>query len=163
MKNANNSRTSDFLKTIPTTSIYDSNNDMAKRCKFNFSYFTKDANAGQDFQEWNHRNLYELLNKLKEYSKFELSYWENKRQGNHPTLVYYDSFPTGRTDFILPKHVPHQAVWSRFRLSGSSRLIGFVLPKEYNYKEQNENGFKFDSNTFYVVFLDKNHQFYKTR
>ena len=49
--------------------------------------------------------------------------------------------------------LPHQAIWSRFRLEGDSRLIGFVLPDEYKDSEQNKSGFRFDTNTFYVVFL----------
>lgn len=160
MGNSGNSKTKSFLDTIATTSVDDSKNDIAKRCKFNFSYFTIDSKAGQDFQKWEHKHLSELLNKLKEYSKFELSHWENKKLGNYSVFVKYDMFPIN-TYFTLPKHIPHQAIWSRFHLSNMSRLVGFILPEEYENKEQNNSGFIFDVNTFYIVFLDQNHQFYK--
>ena len=43
------------------------------------------------------------------------------------------------------------------------RLIGFVIPEDFNHQEQNGSGYLFDSNTFYVTFLDENHKFYKTK
>ena len=145
-----------FLESIPTISIEHKSNDIAKRCKFNFSYFINN-NSGQDFREWEHKQLYELFDKLKEYSKFSLAHWEHQK-----LFVKYSGFPTN-TDFTLPKSVPHQAIWSRFRVEGASRLIGFVLPDEYKDIEQNKSGFRFDTNTFYIVFLDENHKFYKSK
>jgi hypothetical protein len=157
-----NTNQKSFLESIPTISIDTKDNNIAQRCKFNFSYFINGDLAGQDFKDWNHKQLYELFDKLKEYSKFSLSHWKNKKQGNYPVFVNYTQFPTN-TDFIKPKSIPHQAVWSRFHLEGDSRLIGFVLPDEYKDKEQNNSGFKFDINTFYIVYLDEQHKFYKTR
>jgi hypothetical protein len=117
--------------------------------------------SGQDFRDWTKKQLYELFDKLKEYSKFPLSRWEGEKQGNYPIFVKYSQFPTN-TEFEKPKSVPHQAIWSRFHLEGDSRLIGFVLPDEYKDTEQNKSGFRFDNNTFYIVFLDENHKFYIT-
>lgn len=58
--------------------------------------------------------------------------------------------------------VPIEAWWGRFRLENKVRLIGFVLPDEHDGKEQKTgSNIRFDKNTFYIVFLDKNHQFYE--
>lgn len=155
-----NTRTESFLDTIPTASIENPTDILAQKSKFNFSYFIND-NAGQDFRDWTKKQLYELFDKLKEYSKFPLAHWENVIQGGYPLFVQYSHFPTN-TEFEKTKSIPHQAIWSRFRLEGDSRLIGFVLPSEYDNKEQNQSNYRFDTNTFYVVFLDEHHRFYIT-
>ena len=160
-KYKNNSRKEGFLNSIPTTSLDDDSNDLTLRCKFNFSYFTLDE-AGQDFNDWKQSELSKLLNKLKEYSKFALSHWEHQKVGRYPVLVKYGSFPIN-TDFKQPKHIPHQAVWSRFHIENKVRLIGFVIPDEYDDKIHQKTGKIFDTNTFYIVFLDKAHRFYKTQ
>ena len=154
-----NKRAGAFLDSIPLASIENKDDKLAQKCKFNFSYFINDS-AGQDFRDWTQKQLYELFDKLKAYSEFSLSHWEKQKLGNHPLFVKYSQFPTN-TDFEVPKSIPHQAIWSRFRLEGDSRLIGFVLPDEYRDEEQNKSGFRFDTNTFYVVFLDEHHKFYK--
>ena len=64
----------------------------------------------------------------------------------------YDSFPTN-TDFTLPKHIPHQAIWSRFHLENKVRLIGFVIPDGYNDTVHIKTNKRFDTNIFYIVFL----------
>jgi hypothetical protein len=156
-----NNKKESFLKNIPTTSIENNDDTIAQKCKFNFAYFINN-NAGQDFRDWTHKQLYELFDKLKEYSKFTLAHWEKEKLGSYPLFVKYDYFPL-KTDFTPPKSIAHQAIWSRFRLEGDSRLIGFVLPDNFKDKEQNTSGFRFDTNTFYVVFLDKYHKFYKTK
>jgi len=155
-----NSRKQKYLNSLPTISLDDAENDITIRCKFNFSYFTLDPNAGENFNEWDQKELAKLLDKLKEFSKKPLSYWENEKAGKYPVFVKYDSFPIN-TDFQIPKHVPHQAVWSRFHLENKVRLIGFVIPHEYKNKRHPTTGEFFDVNTFYVVFLDKYHKFYK--
>ena len=158
--NAKNKRANSFLSSIPKASIEESTDTLAAKSKFNFAYFISD-NSGQDFRDWTQKQLYELFDKLKEYSKFSLAHWETVFQGGYPVFVQYDYFPTN-TEFKKPQSIPHQAIWSRFRLEGDSRLIGFVLPEEYKDTEQNTSGFRFDTNTFYVVFLDENHRFYIT-
>ena len=155
-----NRRVESFLNAIPDASIDDSNDILAQKSKFNFAYFIND-NPGQDFRDWTQKQLYELLDKLKEYSKFTLAHWEKQKLGNYPVFAQYSQFPTN-TEFKKPKSIPHQAIWSRFHLEGDSRLIGFVLPSEYNNKEQNKSEYRFDTNTFYVVFLDEHHKFYIT-
>lgn len=158
-----NTRANRFLQDIESIpSIEKKEDTISQKSKFNFAYFINGDPTGQDFRDWNHKQLYELFDKLKEYSKFPLSHWEKQKLGNHPLFVKYPQFPTN-SDFEKPKSIPHQAIWSRFRLEGDSRLIGFVLPDEYKDQEQNKSGFRFDTNTFYVVFLDKEHKFYKLK
>ena len=154
-----NSKKDSFLSSIPITSLDDISNDLTNRCKFNFSYFTIDE-AGQDFRDWSQNELSKLFDKLKEYSKFSLSYWEHQKVGRFPVFVKYESFPIN-TDFKLPKHIPHQAIWSRFHIENKVRLIGFVIPDEYDDKIHQGTSKRYDSDIFYVVFLDKDHKFYK--
>ena len=156
-----NDRANKFLKAIESISSIENKEDIiSQKSKFNFAYFINNDKAGQDFRDWEHKQLYELFDKLKEYSKFPLSHWENEKLGKYPLFTTYSQFPTN-TEFRKPKSVPHQAIWGRFHLEGDSRLIGFVLPNEYKDQEQNKCGYRFDTNTFYIVFLDKDHRFYK--
>jgi hypothetical protein len=155
-----NKRKEAFLASIPQASIDLPDDTLASRCKFNFSYFDK-QDAGQAFDEWQDGQLAKLLDKLKDYCKESLSYWQKVPLGKSGSvLAIYGGFPQ-RSDFTLPKHVPHQALWGRFRLEQAVRLVGFVLPDDYRNKSHS-SGNAFDCNTFYVVFLDANHAFYKT-
>ena len=156
-----NSKRESFLNSIPTVSLDDDLNDLTIRCKFNFSYFTIDE-AGQDFKDWSQNELSKLLDKLKEYSKFSLKHWEHQKVGRYPVFVKYESFPTN-TDFTQPKHIPHQAIWGRFHIENKARLIGFVIPDEYDDKIHQKTSKRFDTNIFYIVFLDKEHRFYKIK
>lgn len=148
-----------FLESISIASIESVDSNLTQRCKFNFSFFTKQP-ASQSFNEWNERDLACLFEKLMEYSRESLQYWKNQNSGKSgKVLVEYGGFPL-RSNLTHPKHVPNQALWGRFRLDWSSRLVGFILPNEFKNKIHN-CGEIYDCNTFYVVFLDANHAFYK--
>lgn len=154
------SRKARFLSNISIASIESADDDLTRRSKFNFSFF-QGTPPGQDFGEWTHQNLVSLFEKLKEYSREPLLTWTKRPAGKSGSvLAIYGDFPR-HSGFTLPKHVPHQAQWARFRLDWSSRLVGFVLPKEFD-GNCHSNGHRYDCNTFYVVFLDEDHQFYKT-
>lgn len=157
-----NKKKASFLANIPNVSLNSQTNDLAERCKFNFSYFVNDESAGQDFKEWTKDELVKLLEKLKEYSKFPLSHWKTQTVGKYSVLVNYGAFPKEKSVFKEPKHIPLEIEWCRFHLENKPRLIGFVVPESYHNKEQEKNGFLFDKNTFYIVFLDNKHLFYKT-
>lgn len=79
------------------------------------------------------------------------------------SFAEYGDFPK-KSDFKHPNYVPHDVRWARFRMDGAFRLVGFLVPKELHNKckkdKENEE-YLFDRNTFYVVFLDKDHRFYK--
>ena len=162
MAKKGNSRKASFLESIPQISLNVRENNLAERCKFNFSYFVNGDNAGQDFNDWTKEELVKLMNKLKDYSQFPLNHWKTQKVGNYPVFVNYGSvFPTN-TDFTEPTHIPIEVEWCRIHLENKPRLIGFVVPDSYHDKIQEGNTFRFDKNTFYVVFLDKEHKFYKT-
>lgn len=164
MINPTNSKKDGFLASIPTSSIDSKDDTLTRRCKFNFSYMDFSQPAGQKFEEWTHEQLFKLLDKLCAYCKEPLKYWENQKIGGkkNSVLEIYGGFPRV-SDFKHPPHVPHQAMWARFRLESSVRLVGFVLPPEYDKKQHPGTGLYFDCNTFYVVFLDVDHRFYKTK
>lgn len=149
-----NSKKEKYLKPFGEKASIDLESDtLAQRCKFNFSYFEIQDNS-QSFESLTQIQLSALLNKLKEFSKESLSYW---RQQN--TLQIYNTFPK-ISKLTQPKHVPHQAIWACFRLEKAVRLVGFVLPASYDGNLHSTCKFRFDCNAFYVVFFDKNHQFY---
>lgn len=157
----NNSKKKSFLDAIPIISLDDVLNTLTNKCKFNFSYFDVQENISQDFKDWSHIELIKLFEKLKNYSEFSLKHWTNKKLGSYPVFVIYTHFPTN-TDFVKPKHIPHQAQWARFHLENKVRVIGFVIPSEYKNKVHETTREIFDLNTFYIVYLDKEHKFYKT-
>lgn len=163
MTNFNNSKKDKFLSSIPIVSLYEDTNDITNRSKFNFSYFDESQTAGQKFEDWDHNQLVKLLNKLKEYSRHSLQHWKTQKIGSGKkrwnVFQVYGGFPK-KSDFSFPKHIPHQANWARFRLEYSVRLIGFIIPEQDHKKEHQKTKEFFDCNTFYVVFLDRNHKFY---
>ncbi|ALO35394.1 hypothetical protein CMT41_12195 [Colwellia sp. MT41] len=156
-----------FLDSLPVTSIETS--DIAAKCKFNLSYFDDRQAPSQSFSNWNEEAgiccLDSILNKIKEFTKESLSYWTKQRSGagSLKILAYYNEFPS-RSAFFHPPNIPHDACWARFRLGNKVRLIGFVIPEQMNNNEFIHKGkdYRYDSNTFYLVFFDKNHAFYQT-
>jgi hypothetical protein len=157
-----NKRHDDFLAKIPAKSLDLVSDNTALRCKFNFSFMDINQTAGQRFNQWTPDQVLKLLDKLLNYGKETLEHWTKQPIGksNQHVLEIYKTFPL-ISDFIHPQHVPHQVWWARFRLEGDARLIGFVIPEEYKNKEHHQSGYLFDCNTFYIVFLDKDHKFYK--
>lgn len=112
---------------------------------FNFEYFAYGQNAGEDFKEWTHEQLIEMLKKMVEYSKKSKLEWLNQKN----ILSTYSDKNKCNFGFILPSNIPKEnVVWARFRLESKIRLIGFF--------------YKNSQNIFYVVFLDKEHRFYPT-
>jgi len=152
-----------FASLATRASLNETNNNIAERCKFNFSYFVNNDEAGQDFKDWNQEELSKLLNKIKDYTKSSLNYWKTQNVGKYKVFVNYGAFPTKNTDFTEPKHIPIEVEWCRFHLENKPRLIGFKVPDNYHDELQENSLFKFDKNTFYVVFLDREHRFWKTK
>lgn len=124
---------------------------------FSFQYFEKFQNAGQSFEDWQKDGiLADLMNTIKEFCGNTKLYWLNQRvgAGGLKKLAIYGDFPIN-SDFEKPKYIPQNVLWARFRLDSSARLIGFF----YSDEDAIENNLS--SEIFYVVFLDKNHRFYK--
>lgn len=159
-------RKNSFLESMPL-SILDSQSDqLTVKCKFNFSYIDFSQGAGQSFDQWSKKQLIELLDKLKCYSGEALKHWmktpigSGKKRGQ--VLAVYGKFPS-KSDFIHPKYIPADVRWARFRLESDSRLVGFIIPEDKNGTLHSKTKQRFDSNTFYVVFLDEQHKFYKSK
>lgn len=158
----NNSQKARFLASIPVASIEAHTDSLTAKCKFNFAYFCVQP-AGQAFSDWPVDRLQKLMVKLQDYSRESLQHWRGvpigRKNGN--VLSVYGGFPT-KSDFEHPDHVPHEVEWGRFRIDYSVRLVGFILPTKYGDTQHAGTGKRFDCNTFYVVFLDADHKFYKT-
>lgn len=151
-----------FFEKISQITI--SSDDIHERCRFNFSYFDGTQEAGLDFSNMSAEDLAVFLEKLKNYTRSSLNYWRNERCGGKRGLRiladYDDGFPEN-SDFTHPKKVPTDARWGRFRMENMLRLIGFTIPAS----AVDKHGKKLpalDLNTFYVVFIDPDHRFYKT-
>ena len=163
MRKFGNKKKRIFLANLSLPSLEEENNDLTIRCKFNFSYLDSSQDAGQGFRELTHKQLIDLFGKLKDYTTKPLDYWRNERAGNSglKVLAIYQDFPP-KSESVHPKHVPHQAQWSRFRLGRKLRLVGFTIPTKLHKTLHKKTAEFFDKNTFYVVFLDRDHKFYLT-
>ena len=156
-----NSGKTNFLESLPTNSLGSS--DIAERCKFNFSYYDGAQDPSSEFSDLTKEFLCEVLQKVKSFTRFKLSHWLHERAGSGGLKVFsiYGKFPA-KSDFVHPKSVPHDVSWARFRLDNMTRLIGFVISQEKLRAEDFSEEFPYDLNTFYVVFIDRDHRFYKT-
>jgi hypothetical protein len=156
-----NSKKKSYIGSRPVTDI--ENSGLASRSSFCFSFLDTNQ-VGQDFDDWNNSGgitlLSNVLNKIKEYTRESLSHWS---ECINPPLVIYGNFPD-KSDFTHPKHVPHDVLWARFRLGNKVRLVGFIVPEALhdNVVTIGGNQYRLNKNVFYVVFLDKEHKFYKT-
>lgn len=163
MSGFKNARKTKFINQLPDISLDDRADRLSTRCKFNFHYLDfSQAPPGHHFKEWEKETLIQFFEKIKYYSGESLQFWKNQYLGGryrHSVLEVYDRFPL-KSDYIHPKNVPIEVRWARFRLEAKVRLVGFIVPEVYQNKEP--AGYRFDSNTFYVVFLDWDHRFYKT-
>lgn len=159
--NFKNTRKVNYLKKIPDTSL--DSGTITEKCKLNFSYFDNTQDAGQDYSDWSYDELLKLVDKFKNYTNSSLDYWRHQRTGGGGLKIFevYGKFPVN-SDFVHPKHVPHDVQWARFRLENMVRLVGFIVPRGFECLKDIILKEPFDSNTFYVVFLDKNHRFYLT-
>ncbi|WP_191831309.1 hypothetical protein [Pseudomonas fluorescens] len=154
-----NKRKEAFLKKIPTTDI--ENSGILKYSKINFKFFDVDQEPSSSFDDLSEIEAKSLLKKLHSFSGKSLNEWAQENAGGNGLKVYarYNDFPKN-SDFTHPPHVPHDALWGRFRLGNKYRLVGFVIPDLLH--GEGKSGFHYDKNTFYVVFIDKEHRFYKT-
>ena len=158
IKKYGNKRAAEKIEKIKQLSSLKNDSDLiTTRCKFNFHYFDN-SNAGQDFKDWDKKQLVNLFEKLKTFSASSLKDWKGE-----VNLIIYGKFPiSAKTDFEEPEHIPIEAQWGRFRLGSKIRLIGFTIPSDYRDREHHKTNLRWDINTFYVVFLDRDHKFWKT-
>lgn len=113
-------------------------NDKIKR-NFVVSFEYLDRNQGQTFEEWEKEGLLvNMLNTLRDYCQKTME--ENKGK----SFKEYGYFPP-KSKFEHPKHVPEDVSWASLHLCGRACLGGHIV-----------------ENIFYVVFLDKDHEFWLT-
>lgn len=117
--------------------------DRGKNICFNFSYL--DKTQGQTYKDWEQNELLALLmDKLEHLSKLNIM----EAQGGILTIYKDIEFPP-KSKFKFPKHLPENykfpenVKWAKIDIQGKERVIGFL-----------------ENNVFYIVFLDKNHEFY---
>lgn len=107
-----------------------------------FSFKDFDRNQGQGFKEW---EIEELLanacEKLAGISQLTVAQALNQQIIKVYTKV---DFPPNSA-FTHPPHVPEGVKWAAMRIQGKERIIGY-----------------FEENIFQIVFLDKDHEFWKT-
>lgn len=110
---------------------------------FLLSFKDLDREQGQTLEDWEKEGiLARAIDTLRNYCCSSLV-----SQSNTDKFTIYGEFPPREdTDFEPPKHVPDDAVWARIHVTGKQCIIGHVL-----------------RNVFYVVFLDKEHKFYKSK
>lgn len=159
-KFTNNSLKKKFLEQFPTISL--ENSDIKDRCKFNLSFFDDSQQYASSFASLRPDVLTDIVNKIKAYTRNDLNYWRNQRTGGHglKILADYETFPK-KSNFTHPKFVPHDVSWCRFRMENLSRLIGFTVPGS-QIDRTNKTFPDYDLNTFYLVFIDLDHNFYLT-
>ncbi len=124
-------------------------NRTSESIAFNLKFFQCGDSGGQSFEDWQREEiLADLNNKLKDFSGrtiFEL------KQNN--ILEIYTEYPKD-SSFLQPAILSSLAIdWGRLRIKGLRRLIGFFYKKETLISNEA------CKNVFYIVFLDKKHDF----
>jgi len=98
---------------------------------------------GQTFKEWEKAGLLsDLFTKLVDLSS------KNRMEAERQQVVkVYGDWPQGHTDFKIPNHVQGEVDWGTLQKIGGqkARVAGYMC-----------------NNVFYIVFLDKEHKFYKS-
>lgn len=116
------------------------NNDCLSKYEknFRFSFEFLDRNQGQSLKEWVQKGYLLKMNEtLMEYCKEPI----RKKLGDK--FKEYGEFPK-KSGFVPPSYIEDDVNWSALHITGKVVLGGFI----YN-------------NTFFVVFLDGEHQFWK--
>lgn len=151
-----NPRKDKFLDSLPKDELVSDISDVKGKLSFNFKYFDASQEAGQDFKNWTDEQKNQLFNKLRDYSREDKKYWLSQRVGGGSLkiLAIYGAFPRN-SDFTHPAHVPDNVKWARFRMESAVRLVGFFV------NEDDAKSKSLSTDIFYIVFLDKNHRFYK--
>jgi hypothetical protein len=105
---------------------------------FSLRFF--DRSQGQNFKDWEDNELLaKTFTKIHEVSNLNVN--EAKLKSIIKCYEKVDFPPNSK--FNAPKHVPNNITWCSFHIQGKECVIGF-----------------FEDNIFYIVFLDKNHEFW---
>ena len=101
-----------------------------------------DPNQGDNWASWQEQSI--LARAMETISGYCSRSLRSQEDGKKFT-IYGDFPPSQKTEFTHPKHVPPDAEWARIHVTGKQCIVGHVV-----------------QNTFYVVFLDGEHQFWKS-
>src|SRR5690606_8691622 len=102
-----------------------------------------DRNQGQSFEEWEREELLALaVSKLRELCQLTVGQATAQQIIRPYTKV---DFPQ-ESGFVHPKHVLPNVTWCSMHIQGKECVIGY-----------------FEDNVFLIVFLDKDHEFWKTK
>lgn len=147
-----NKTKTEYLQSI------ENKNEFVKRLSnnitFNLKYFQSGDGVGQSFKDWEQDQILADLNeKLKVFSEKKKLELIQER-----TLEIFRNYPKDSL-FTRPKALQNVDIkWARLRLAGARRVIGFFISEEViNASESDES--KALKDIFYIVFLDKNHEF----
>ncbi|EJZ7971167.1 hypothetical protein OIT16_004603 [Vibrio vulnificus] len=105
---------------------------------------TQPKNNCETIELWANKGLLEkLINRMYDISKLTRSEACMQQQ----IKLYPDGFPPPKkTDFFVPSYVDKNVAWGVIEgIGGKPRVAGYL-----------------SENTFYVVFLDSNHNFFKS-
>ena len=106
------------------------------------SFKNFDRNQGQSFEDWEEDRLLALLiSKLREICQLTVGQATSNQIIKPYTKV---GFPPN-SSFTHPKHVLPDVIWCSMHIKGKECVIGY-----------------FEDFIFHVVFLDKEHEFWKT-
>jgi len=115
--------------------------DLKKDSYLNISFRHLDTEQGSSLDDWSETgHLLRAVKILKDLCCASF------REHIGKAIDVYGSFPVEKSDFFHPKQVPEDAEWGRVHIDGTHILAGHFV-----------------ENTFYVVFLDNNHSFYKVK
>lgn len=119
------------------------NMEISGNFKVSFAHVDKTQKFGSGYLDWQkHGLLAKMFETLQGYCCSPLL---DQIDGNK--FAKYGDFPASKfNEFNYPDHVPEDACWARIHITGPAVLAGHIV-----------------RDTFYVVFLDKTHKFYKTR
>lgn len=107
-----------------------------------FSFRDFDRSQGQDFYQWQDEKLLALaLDKLSQLSQFTI---QEAQQRQLLKIYTKTEFPP-KSGFKYPKYLNEGVLWASFHVQGKECIIGHI-----------------EEEVFFIVFLDKDHEFWIT-
>lgn len=129
-----------------TRLVKSSDNTTNNYISISFRYFqNSNTGPGQGLQDWKDEDLlFDMLVSLTHITSTNITELQSKDK----KLTLYGSFPDKSfNEFTIPASITTEKKWGTLRNIGGqkARIAGFL-----------------EDNVFYIVFLDKEHKFYKT-
>lgn len=132
-----------FKKEKPVTGKKEKPEFKSSNFQVSFQHFTSSQKCASSFKDWQNAGL--LARALETLQGYCCRPLFEQLDGSKFTI--YGSFPPAeKTRFIKPEGTPEDANWARIHVNNKSVIVGHIV-----------------GNTFYVVFLDKEHAFWLTK